>query len=261
MTKDSIEVTKDGFLNGAVVITQPKSGFRAGSDAVLLAAALNVESGQSILDVGSGVGTAGFCALYRVAESQLWAIELQENLVKLAQRNAEQNNLQDRAHIIHADIGVRMSFRGATGPYGKRLLEEGFDHVITNPPFYGKGRAQKAKSMTKTISHIESSVALADWLQFCLARTKSKGTVTVIHRAERLADILAALSPGCGSFRVIPLWPSQEVSAKRVIVQGIKGDKGPLELTKGIVLHETDGTPTDAANRLLRDGEGLKDVL
>ena len=237
----------------------PQTGFRAGSDAVLLAAA--VSGTQTILDVGCGVGTAGLCVLHRLPHAQLWGIELQQQLYELAVVNAETNGASASATFIQADIGDRTGFRGAKGPGDKPFLECGFDHVITNPPFYQKGRARAATSDAKTIAHIEGDINLNDWLQFCLARTRPKGSLSVIHRADRLGDILAAISAGCGQIKIIPLWPEAAVSAKRVIVQAIKGDRGPMEITRGVILHEKDGTPTAAADRLLRGGAALNDLL
>ncbi|MDF2366824.1 methyltransferase [Sneathiella sp.] len=259
--KKAVDYTDDHFLGNALKITQPKEGFRAGSDAVLLAAMISAKAGESLLDVGCGVGTAGFCALHRLPDCHLWGLELQGELVALARLNAEQNSFVGRSSFIEADIGARTSFAGMDGPGGKPFLEAGFDHVFTNPPFYGKGRARSAKTEIKTLAHIEGSVALPEWLQFCVARAKSKGTVTVIHRADRLGDILVALQKGCGRIRVVPLWPEAGQSAKRVIVQGIKGDKSPLELTRGLVLHEKDGTPTAAATAIAREGAALKSFL
>lgn len=259
--RDAAHYTEDQFLGSSLTIRQPREGFRAGSDAVLLAAMITAKAGESLLDVGSGVGTAGFCALHRLPDCRLWGIEMQAELAALARLNAEANGLAEQCRFIEADIGVRGSFAGERGPKEKPFLEAGFDHVFTNPPFYGKGRARTAKTEIKTLAHIEGSVALPEWLQFCVARAKSKGTVTVIHRADRLGDILTALQKGCGRLKVVPLWPEAGQSAKRVIVQGVKGDKSPLELTRGLVLHEKDGTPTAAATAIAREGAGLKSFL
>jgi len=259
--RDASSYTEDHFLGNALHITQPKDGFRAGSDAVLLAAMISARAGESLLDVGCGVGTAGFCALNRLPDCRLWGIELQSELATLARLNAEKNGFAERARFVEADIGERASFRSETGPGDKAFLEAGFDHVFTNPPFYGKGRARVAKTETKTLAHIEGSVALPEWLQFCVARARSKGTVTVIHRADRLGDILSVLQKGCGRLRIVPLWPEAGQSAKRVIVQGIKGDKSPLELTRGLVLHEKDGSPTAAATAIARKGATLQSVM
>ena len=253
--------TEDLFLGNALKITQPKEGFRAGSDAVLLGAMISARAGESLLDVGSGVGTAGFCALHRLPECKLWAVELQAELAALARHNAEQNGFAAKTSVIEADIAARTSFAGEVGPKEKPFLEAGFDHVFTNPPFYGKGRARVAKSEIKTLAHIEGSVTLPEWLQFCMARAKSKGTVTVIHRADRLGDILTTLQAGCGRLKVVPLWPEAGQSAKRVIVQGVKGDKSPLEMTRGLILHEKDGSPTAAATAIAREGVALQSVM
>jgi tRNA1(Val) A37 N6-methylase TrmN6 len=253
--------SEDRFLGNALKITQPKDGFRAGSDAVLLAAMISAEGRQSLLDVGSGVGTAGFCALHRLPDCDLWGIELQAELAALARVNAEENGFAAKTTVIEADLGERATFAGQAGPKGKPFLEAGFDHVFTNPPFYGKGRARASKTEIKTLAHIEGSVALPEWLQFCVARAKSKGTVTVIHRADRLGDILSVLQKGCGRLKVIPLWPDAEQSAKRVIVQGVKGDKSPLEMTRGLVLHEKNGSPTAAATAIAREGASLQSVM
>ncbi len=254
-------LTTDRFLGGALSVTQPRDGFRAGSDAVLLAAAVEAKAGETLLDVGAGVGTAGLCALHRLGDCALWGIEVQSELAALAVQNAAENGFSGQMRIIEADIGARKSFAEQAGPGGKSFLEAGFDHVFTNPPFYGKGRGRDAKTAGRTLARIEGSVPLQDWLQFCVARTKPKGTVTVIHRAERLQEILSLLSSGCGSLKVIPLWPEAGAAAKRVIVQGIKGDKGPLELTAGLVLHESGGKPTEAAERISRFGATFTDVL
>lgn len=259
--RDATSYTEDHFLGNALHITQPRDGFRAGSDAVLLAAMISARPGESLLDVGCGVGTAGFCALNRLPDCRLWGIELQAELATLARLNAERNRFSGRAQFVEADIAARPSFRSEKGPGDKPFLEAGFDHVFTNPPFYGKGRARVAKTETKTLAHIEGSVALPEWLQFCVARAKSKGTVTVIHRADRLGDILTALQKGCGRLKVVPLWPDGTQPAKRVIVQGIKGDKSPLELTRGLVLHEKDGSPTAAATAIAREGATLQSVM
>ncbi len=255
--KDSLTI--DGFLDGSLNIRQPKTGFRAGSDAVFLGA--SVQQAGTLLDVGCGVGTAGFCALHRLTEAELWGLELQEMLAELATANAEDNGYGARSHFTQADIADRASLKTIPGPSGKPLLETGFDQIITNPPFYERGRARPAETENKSIAHIEGDVDLKDWLQFCVARLKPKGRISLIHRADRLAEILSVLSEGCGNIEVIPLWPDEETPAKRIIVRAVKGSKAPLELNHGLILHHPDGRPTDTANQLLRQGWALDDVL
>lgn len=252
-------LTTDGFLDGGLTIQQPKAGFRAGSDAVLLGA--SVTEAGTVLDVGCGVGTAGLCVLHRLPETELWGLELQDMLAKLASDNAMRNGFAERSAFRQADISDRASLKALSGPSGKPLLEAGFDQIITNPPFYEKGRARPADTEIKSIAHIEGNVDLRDWLEFCIARLKPKGRISLIHRADRLAEILSLLSEGCGSLEVIPLWPDAKTPAKRIIVRAIKGSRAPLQLNHGLVLHQADGTPTEIAQNLLRRGSGLDELL
>ncbi|MEH6475037.1 MAG: methyltransferase [Sneathiella sp.] len=252
--------TIDGFLDGKLKIKQPAKGFRAGSDAVLLAASVEIVAGQSLLDVGCGVGTAALCVKHREPNCTVFGLEYQSELAKAARENIQLNEMTGDFTVLDANIANRLAFKGAIGPTGRNFLEDPFDHVITNPPFYAEGRAQSSPSDIRTKAHIESDADLDCWIKFCTARLKPKGTLSVIYRTERLSDLMAHMCASCGSLKIIPLWPNAETSAKRVIVQGIKGGKGPLELLPGLILHEKDGKPTAIAEKLLRDGVDLSTI-
>lgn len=253
--------TMDGFLDGKLTIKQPEKGFRAGSDAVLLAAAISMKPGQSFLDVGCGVGTAGLCLKYRVPTARMWGLEIQSELVDAARLNATDNGFDQDVTILEADISNRKGFDGSEGPSGRSFLNDGFDHVLSNPPFYAEGRAQSSPSTVKTVAHIEGDADLAFWIGFCRARVKPKGILTLIHRSDRLPEILHEMGKDCGSLKITPLWPSAQTPAKRVLIQGIKSDKGPTLLLPGIVLHEQDGSPTPISEKILRDGVSLTSFL
>ena len=253
--------TKDGFLDGKLTIKQPEKGFRAGSDAVLLAAAIDMKPSQSVLDVGCGVGTAGLCLKYRIPAAKMWGLEIQAELAETARQNAADNSFAQDVTILNTDICNRKGFDGLEGPSGRSFLNDGFDHVLSNPPFYAEGRAQASPSSVKSVAHIEGEADLAFWISFCLARVKPKGTLTLIHRSDRLPEILHEMGKGCGSLKIIPLWPNVQTPAKRVLLQGIKSDKGPTLLHPGIVLHEKDGRPTEISEKILRDGVSLTSFL
>lgn len=249
--------TQDGFLNGKINIRQPEKGFRAGSDAVLLAAAVDIKPGDSCLDVGCGVGTASLCLKYRAPDCAVWGIDFQTELVAAAQQNATDNNLTDNTRFFAADITRRSDFKEYTGPADRSFLNDNFDHVISNPPFYADGQAQASPSEIKSRAHIEGEADLAFWIGFCLARVKPKGCFTLIHRTDRLPEILHEMNKGCGSLKIIPLWPNEDTAAKRVLIQGVKSGKGPTLLHPGIILHEKDGSPTSLSEKILRDGDAL----
>lgn len=246
--------SQDDLLGGRIRILQPAKGYRAAIDPVFLAAAIAATPGQKVLDVGAGVGTAALCLAARVAGLQVAGVERQRDLVRLARRNAEANGLGDRIDVMVADLKqppVRLA--GGT-----------FDHVMANPPFLESGRGNRPPDPGKAVATVEDEATLEDWLRFCLLMVRPKGRVTLVHRADRLDQVLAALNGRLGDIVIFPLWPGPakasgpgERPAKRVIVSGRKGVATPLRLTPGLVLHAEDGAFTAAAEAVLRHGAGL----
>ena len=98
---------------------------------------------------------------------------------------------------------------------------------------------------------------LEAWLRFLAATAKPSGTCTVIHTVEALPELLSAFERRFGGLRITPLYPKADASAIRVIIRGIKGSRAPIAITPGIILHESDGTPTAEATRILRGGCAL----
>ncbi len=241
------EISDDGLLDGRLRLRQPLTGYRAGSDAVFLAAAVPARPGQHALDAGCGVGAVAACLAYRVDHIRVTGIELQPMLAGLARENAVRNGLADRITVETGDVGHPPS----------AIAAEVYDHVACNPPFYEAGRAQAAHDPVKTTAHIEGNADLSVWLQFCLARLRPGGTLTVIHRSARLVDLLAGLAGRAGDIVVFPLWPGAGRPAKRVLVQATKGGRGPSQLAPGLVLHGPGGGYTSEADEVLRRGAAL----
>lgn len=255
-TRDSAHagVTVDGVLGGRLHIRQPVAGYRAAIDPVLLAAAVPARPGDRVLDAGCGVGTAGLCLAARVDGVRISGIDLQRDMVALAAASARDNGLAGRVDFMVGDL-LRPPPRLAAGT---------FDYVMANPPFAAAGRGNPPPDPAKAAAAVEGEARLADWLRFCLAMVRPKGSVTVIHRADRLDELLALMRQGLGGLTVFPLWPGgipaaddRPKPAKRVIVGGRKGIAAPLVLLPGLVLHAADGTYTEAAERVLRDGAAL----
>jgi len=253
--------TIDGFLDARLQVKQPKTGFRAGSDAVLLAASVDIGPGQSLLDVGCGVGTAALCVKHRQPDCLVFGLELQSELAQMARENAYSNKVATGMTIFDVNIASRNDFKPLAGPTSAEFLSDHFDHVITNPPFYADGRAQTSPSEIRAKAHVEGDADLDCWIKFCMARLKPKGILSVIHRTDRLPELLTLISADCGSIRIIPLWPNAQTPAKRVLLQGVKSDKGPAMLHPGIVMHENNGKPTEIAENILRKGMALSEIL
>ena len=229
----------DTFLDGRVRVTQPQEGFRAGLDAVMLAAAIPAKMGQAALELGSGVGTVSLCLAARVPGLALTGVEQDAELVRLAQDNAVANGMG--ARFVTGDVFALPAD-----------LKRDFDQVFCNPPFHGEGHLSPDPARATALM---DGGKLQDWLKLGLQRTVSGGYFTAILRADRLNEALAAL-PERGVCAV-PLWPRAGEAPKRVIVQARKGSAAPFALLPGLVLHTQDGSWTPQADAILRRGEAL----
>jgi tRNA1Val (adenine37-N6)-methyltransferase len=237
----SIAFTEDRFLGGQVILRQPVAGFRSGLDAVMLAAAVPAKPGERALELGAGAGAASLCVAARVPDCDITGVELDTALVTLANSNAAANHMTGRVHFAQSD---------ALDP--PRALRGSFDHVFCNPPFHeGERSPDGARALA-----LQDDGKLGDWLRAAMKRTASKGTLTIILRADRLGDALNAL-PHRGT-SVLPLWPRRGEAAKRVIVQVRKSARTPLMFLHGFALHEEDGRYTPEADAILRGVKGIE---
>ncbi len=243
-------ITEDALLGGRIRLRQPATGFRVAIDPVLLAAAVPVVAGESVLDVGAGVGAAALCLAARIGDCRVFGIEIQQDLVRVAGENVALNALTGRVDIVTGDL---------TRP-PPRLAAGTFDHVMANPPYHEAGRVDRSPDAGKAAASIETVGGLAEWVGFCLAMVRQGGSVSFVHRADRLDALLARLSPRAGAIVVFPLWPDAAGSqpAKRVIVQARKGLATPLRLARGLALHADGGGYTAQAEAILRDGAALE---
>ncbi|MGB0629199.1 MAG: tRNA1(Val) (adenine(37)-N6)-methyltransferase [Alphaproteobacteria bacterium] len=237
-------LTEDSFLDGTVVLRQPVDGYRAAIDPVMLAASVDAGPGDRVLEAGTGHGTAAICLARRVPDCSVTGIDIQPDLVRLANDNARLNGLAASVQVMVGDL-VRPLPRIAAG---------GFDHVMANPPFLLAGRADASPDEARATANVEGEAALGDWIDFLLRMVRTRGTITLIHRADRLDEILALLRGKAGETVVFPLWPKAGTAAKRVIIRTRKGIRTPLTISPGLVLHEEDGTYTERTDAILRGG-------
>lgn len=244
---ERLETSDDTLLGGRVLLTQPKTGYRAAIDPVFLAAAVPAGPGDLVLDIGAGVGAASLCLARREAGCYVRGIELQRELVRLATGNVIGNGLNGRVEVMIGDL--------LHPP--PRLAPGAFAHVMANPPYLPEGAATPPRDSGKARANVEGEAALAHWVGFALAMVRPKGSVTFIHRADRLEALLGAIAGRAGDIAVFPLWPGAGKPASRIVVRCRKGVASPTRLLPGLVLHEVDGRYTAAADAVLRQGAGL----
>ena len=237
--------TEDRLIDGRVRLLQPATGYRAAIDPVFLAAAIQARPGERMLDAGAGVGAASLCLALRLPSIHVTGLEIDPATVALARRNIALNGLEGRVEAL----------AGSLADPPAPIAAAGFDQVMTNPPFTEAGT--RPADPARALAHIEGELSLADWLRACIGLLKPKGTLTLIHRADRLDAILAALAGQAGEAAILPLWPMAGKPAKRVLVRARKAIASPATLPPGLVLHEADGRYTAAAEAILRKGEGL----
>ena len=253
---DSIELetTEDTLLGGRVKLVQPRSGYRVAIDPVLLAASVEAAPGERILDVGAGCGAIGLCLVARLGDVFVQGLDVQPELVALAAFNARNNGWLDFMSTAQHDIES-----SSIAPLlAERLMPESYDQVVTNPPYLPANTGNRPLDRMRALATVESTANLDEWLKFSLNRLKPGGLLTMVHRADRLDEILALLKNRGGDTVIFPLWPGVGKDAHRVLVRTRKGADGPLRMASGLLLHDGTDKYTSAAEQILREGQALK---
>ena len=240
---DDAGPTSGHLLGGRVRYTQPRQGFRSGIEPVLLAASVPAKAGERVLEGGTGAGAALLCLAARVAGLQGIGIEVDVSLVTLAAQNAAAN----------AWPGLRfLAIDLASAPELGR-----FDHAFANPPYHMAGGTPSPDPSRRAAKQGAAGL-LASWTAALARPLRRQGTLTLILRASLLPEAIAAFTAaGCQPTAMLPLWPKVGVTAKLMLVRGIKGGNAPFRVLPGLTLHEAIGGFTPEAQAILRDGRRL----
>jgi tRNA1(Val) A37 N6-methylase TrmN6 len=241
-------VSEDLFLGGRLRLRQPVDGYRAGVDAALVAATCDARAGDRVLEAGCGVGAVLLAAATRRPGVGLMGLERDPDALALVRENIALNNLAGRVTAIAGDVAA--GFRALGLPT--------FDAVLSNPPFFDDPGRLRGPSPAKRASYLAPE-GLNSWIDFLLKAVREGGTITLIHRADRLGDILGLLAPKAGSIRIRPVQPFADQPAKRVLVRAIKSGKAPLALLPALVLHDRSETKHTAATEAILRGEAALD--
>jgi tRNA1(Val) A37 N6-methylase TrmN6 len=243
------DVTEDTFLGGRLHLRQPKSGHRAGHDAMLLAAATPARPDQRVVDFGAGVGAAGLAVARRVAGIELVLVEIDAGLADLARENAAANAIS--AEIIVLDVTSAADVFAASG-----LSPDSVDVVLMNPPFNDPARHRASPDQARSIAHVATAATLESWIHASRRILKSGGVLSLIWRADGLGEVLAALDRGFGSLAILPVHVDAASPAIRVLVRAIKGGKAPTQIHAALLLNDESAVPNKQVQDILA-GKGV----
>lgn len=250
MTDPVLELTEDTFLGGQLRLKQLKSGHRAGHDAVLLAAATAARSDDRVVDLGAGVGVAGLSVARRVAGIDLVLVEIDAVLAGLARANANANAI--RADVVVLDVEADAASFAAVG-----LVPDSVDAVLMNPPFNDPARHRISPDTARGTAHMATATTLANWVHAARRILKSRGALTLIWRADGIAEVLAALDHGFGSLQVLPVHGDARAPANRILVRAIKGGRAPTQILPALMLNDESGAPNIKVQEVLAGKRSL----
>lgn len=238
------EITEDGFLGGQLRLRQPRSGHRAGHDAILLAAATPARSGDRVVDLGSGVGAAGLAVARRVSGIDLVLVEIDPALAELARNNASANAIMAEVIVLDVEAGA-----SAFDDFG--LSPDSADVVLMNPPFNDPSRHRASPDGVRQRAHVATETTLASWVHVARRILKSNGQLALIWRADGIAEVLAALDRGFGSLEILPVHGEAASPAIRILVRATKGGRAPTRLHAALLLNEESGVPNKWVQEIL----------
>jgi len=238
------DTTEDAFLGGQLHLRQPKSGHRAGHDAMLLAAATAAEAGDRVAEFGAGVGAAGLALARRVGGIDLVLAEIDRDLAALARENAGRNGIA--ADVIVLDVTSAAENFARVG-----LTPDSVDVVLMNPPFNDASRHRASPDASRASAHVADQTTLESWVHAARRILKSGGALTLIWRADGIAEALAALSKGFGSLAILPVHGDAGRPAIRVLIRGVKGGKAPARVLGSLVLNDVSGLPNKEVAEML----------
>jgi tRNA1(Val) A37 N6-methylase TrmN6 len=226
------------------MLRQLAKGYRAGVDAALLAAACDAIVGQRVLELGCGAGAVMLAAAIRRPDVIFVGLERDDEALALAQANIALNGLGERVSASAHDLAAGL--RG--------LDRAAFDAVLANPPFFDDPTRLRAPHPARRAAYLTAE-GLGVWIDIMQRCVRAAGTLTLIHRADRLGDILGLIAPKAGSVRVRPVQPFADQSAKRVLIRAVKGGRAPLVLLPPLVLHDRTQAKYTAQTEAILRGE------
>ncbi|MCK5553846.1 MAG: tRNA1(Val) (adenine(37)-N6)-methyltransferase [Deltaproteobacteria bacterium] len=224
--------TLDYFLSGNVKIFQKKKGYRFSVDSILLAHFIRLKEGQKVVDLGTGSGVIPIILATKFKSTEIWGVEIQEELVEMAHRNIEMNHLQGRVHIV----------KGDARNLADRMESEGFDIALTNPPYRKIRSGRLNLELEKAIARHEITGSLADMAKIAFRLLRPKASFYLVYPAVRIADLITCVRESrLEPKRLRLVHPNVRKGAQLILVEAIKGGGPGVEIRPPLFIHDLNG--------------------
>ncbi len=217
-------------------ICQNSKMFNFSLDSVLLPNFVTINlKVQNILDIGCGNAPIPLI-LTTKTKAHITGVEIQKDVFKLAEKSVKCNNLNDQITLINDDINN----------LSKKWESEMFDIIVCNPPFFKiKGNSHLNESEYKTIARHEITLNLENLMSICRKLLKNNGVVSIVHRPERLVEIIEIMRKNNIEPKKMQLvYPKQDASANILLIEGRKNGKEGLKILEPLFTHDEKGEYT-----------------
>ncbi|HAX91417.1 MAG TPA: methyltransferase [Rhodospirillaceae bacterium] len=244
-----METTTDKLLGGRFAVEQPAKGYRIAVDTLLLASAVDARAGQSVLELGCGVGGVMLALATRVEGIHITGVEIQAYMTDLCASNIRLNSFESRMKVMEGDIAtLHEELKGA------------HDHVMMNPPFHDGKKHSASADPSKKMANTESEEAdLGLWIAQSACALKENGTMTMIHRVDRKDEIIALATPHFDALTIKPIWSKDDGTCKRIILRAKKNaDAKGVSTVAPLILYGKDGRYSDAGEEILRHAQAME---
>ncbi len=223
-------------LNNLKII-QRNDGFCFGIDSILLSDfAKGIKKNSNVLDLGTGTGILGILLCAKTELKKITGIEVQADIADMASRSIKLNNLEEKFDIININIKK----------IDKILKIDSYDYIVTNPPYKKVNSGKINENKVKLISRHEVEADLSDFIKVSFKLLKDRGTLFMVHRSERLADIISEMRKYKMEPKRIRFVYSNNISeSKLVLIESVKNGKPFLKLDKPLYIYKEDGNYTD----------------
>ena len=218
-------------------IIQNEKGFCFGMDSVLLSDfAKNMKNNSTVLDLGTGTGIIPILLCGKTNLKKVVGIEIQQDVANMAKRSSQLNNLQDRFEVVNTNI-INL----------KNIYEkQSFDVIVTNPPYKKENTGITNENEAKLISRHEITANLEDFISISKDLLKDKGEFYMVHRPERLVDILSLMRKYKIEAKILKfVSPNKNKEPNLILIKGIKNANSFLRVEKNLYVYNEDGKYTN----------------